>query len=245
MGQIWVLSRFQSQTIGNHYTPPNARYNAQIRSIGRIFCLPCLFGCGECPKPCHARIFWQGVNRPHLGADFHKLIGLIWIGQIDILGVILYHEITPWLWLRTKHFQSITVFIFCQSKTACINGSRTKKPLFKSAIYHLMYKYKKTPQNHPHFWPKKPLFLPKFCTAKILHFALIFHADFSSHGNRIFWRFGERHATITQLFDPLNHIVTKSPNVVTTETVVTTFPNGAKWDWGNRPKTPVIIFITY
>ena len=90
---------------------PNARYNAQIRSIGRIFCLPCLFGCGECPKPCHARIFWQ-VNRPHLGADFHKLIGLIWIGQIDILGVILYHEITPWLWLRTKHFQSITVFYF-------------------------------------------------------------------------------------------------------------------------------------
>ena len=106
------LSRFQSQTIGNHYTPPNARYNAQIRLIGRIFCLPCLFGCGECPKPCHARIFWQGVNRPHLGADFHKLIGLIWIGQIDILGVILYHEITPWLWLRTKHFQSITVFYF-------------------------------------------------------------------------------------------------------------------------------------
>ena len=67
-----AISRFQSQTIGNHYTPPNARYNAQIRSIGRIFCLPCLFGCGECPKPCHARIFWQGVNRPHLGADFHK-----------------------------------------------------------------------------------------------------------------------------------------------------------------------------
>ena len=96
-------------------------------------------------------------------------------------------------------------------------------PLFYPAFIPNVSSKVEMPQNHPHFWPKKPPFLPKFCTAKILHFALIFHADFSSHGNRIFWQFGERHATITQLFDPLNHIVTKSPNVVTTETVVTTF----------------------
>ena len=85
-----------------------------------------------------------------------------------------------------------------------------------------MYKYKKTPQNHPIFDPKNPLFLPKFCTAKILHFALIFMPIFR-HTVTGFLTIWERHATITQLFDPLNHIVTKSPNVVTTETVVTTF----------------------
>ena len=114
-------------------------------------------------------------------------------------------------------------FIFCQSKTACINGSRTKNPCFKSAIYHLMYKYKKTPQITPIFDPKTPFFCLNFVLQKycILHwfFMLIFRHTVTG--------FFDSLESVTQpscnFLTPLNHIVTKSPYVVTTETVVTTF----------------------
>ena len=200
MGQIWVLSRFQSQTIGNHYTPPNARYNAQIRSIGRIFCLPCLFGCGECPKPCHARIFWQGVNRPHLGADFHKLIGLIWIGQIDILGLFCTMKLHRGYDWELSTFNLSRFFIFCQSKPLVSTAHALKNPCFKSAIYHLMYKYKKNPQNHPIFDPK-----PLFCLNFVLQKYCILHWFFMP----IF-----RH-TVTGFFDDLESVTQPSRNFLT------------------------------
>ena len=203
MGQIWVLSRFQSQTIGNHYTPPNARYNAQIRLIGRIFCLPCLFGCGECPKPCHARIFWQGVNRPHLGADFHRLIGLIWIGQIDILGgYFVSWNYTVLYWL-TRHFSIYTVFLCLSIWNAVISTAHALKTIcFKSATYHLMYKYKKNPPKSPPFLTQKT---PFFCLNFVLQKYCILHWFFML----IF-----RH-TVTGFFDSLESVTQPSCNFLT------------------------------
>ena len=59
-------------------------------------------------------------------------------------------------------------------------------PLFYPPFIPNVSSKVKTPKITPIFDPKITPFLPKFCTAKILHFALIFNARFSSHGNRIF-----------------------------------------------------------
>ena len=149
--------------------------------------LVCLV-CGECPKPCHARIFWQRGKSTPFGADFHKLIGLIWIVRLTFWGYFV-----PWnytvVMIELSTF-NLSRFLFSVNRKPLVSTAHTKKPCFKSAIYHLMYKYKKNPPKSPHFWPKKPFFCLNFVLQKycILHwfFMLIFRHTVTQD----FWQFG-------------------------------------------------------